>query len=895
MSIINYPPQIEKKLSAFVYDGGDVTIINIPYLLNKAISFASFNKMAVSIKTTTTGTVKWTGETNECKMYSNVFHSYYASFTIPKTDFTPTPGNYYKIQIAFRNGTDQSNWSSVGIIKCIYTPTLTIDSLVYEVDNINPNIFIGLYENLDSTEKVYSYNFTIYDDKNKLYETSNDIIHNGTNDEILIGVGIRSTLQWKPIKELKPYVRYKIALSITTINGYSKTTAPYVVKAVNTVDANIPAKLLAVPDYDNGCISLSLIKNDNLDKEQAFSGSFIISRYSENLDSWNEIYRFNMISQKPSDMGILWTDYTVEHGVKYLYALQSYNSNELHSNKMYHVILNPDASGKTYLEYDELGKPFYIMGDFEDMFLTDSTRQLKIRFDPKVSSYKPTILEHKVDTMGGQYPFIFRNGSVNYKEFSISGLLSYLSDEKELFMQGIQPPENSMIRNKTIANSNNVAAAGTLLTSDTFFRERQFKTEVLQWLTNGEPKLFRSAGEGSYIVRLMNVSLSPNDTLGRMLHTFNATAYEIAENNFDNLKKYKLIYLPDSNASVMKFVEINLGEHSIDNVYSPGCNMYNVSIVNASPWSRYSLHFSEIASDIAVTYEIGLTGALHLDTDSYPVSSIRKESGDENNTAILRYGYYDTAIPDNFHNISDITIRDEITQIIGTNYMIDIISEQLEDEKRQVDRFYSLVIKPRKIEKIYFKNDKYYNLLTRNEIDCWIPTTIYQVVSVDNNLIEKEEDAVYYIYGNDSQHIQTAIPPEMRFKLNDMYDIDLSKGNTLTYGQTFISYTQGSYRVECDIGEVQSLHLGSGVYAEMAYNLKEIEYAVEAKDADVIAAKAALKDAQEQWLMYEGKPDATPSERTTAKNIMIHSYSAYISALKAALANNLYKEINYVV
>jgi hypothetical protein len=47
--------------------------------------------------------------------------------------------------------------------------------------------------------------------------------------------------------------------------------------------------------------------------------------------------------------------------------------------------------------------------------------------------------------------------------------------------------------------------------------------------------------------------------------------------------------------------------------------------------------------------------------------------------------------------------------------------------------------------------------------------------------------------------------------------------------------------------------------------------------------------------MYEGKPDATPSERTTAKNIMIHSYSAYISALKAALANNLYKEIDYVV
>jgi hypothetical protein len=39
----------------------------------------------------------------------------------------------------------------------------------------------------------------------------------------------------------------------------------------------------------------------------------------------------------------------------------------------------------------------------------------------------------------------------------------------------------------------------------------------------------------------MNTSLSPNDTLGRMIHTFNATAYEIAENNFTNLVKYGFI------------------------------------------------------------------------------------------------------------------------------------------------------------------------------------------------------------------------------------------------------------------------------------------------------------------------------------------------------------------
>ena len=58
------------------------------------------------------------------------------------------------------------------------------------------------------------------------------------------------------------------------------------------------------------------------------------------------------------------------------------------------------------------------------------------------------------------------------------------------------------------------------LTSNNIAREREFKMKVLSWLTDGKPKLFRSPTEGNFIVRLMNTSLTPNDTLGRMLHTF---------------------------------------------------------------------------------------------------------------------------------------------------------------------------------------------------------------------------------------------------------------------------------------------------------------------------------------------------------------------------------------
>jgi hypothetical protein len=44
------------------------------------------------------------------------------------------------------------------------------------------------------------------------------------------------------------------------------------------------------------------------------------------------------------------------------------------------------------------------------------------------------LLETKVDTLGSKFPYILKNGNTEYKEFTISGLLSYLSDEKEYFI-----------------------------------------------------------------------------------------------------------------------------------------------------------------------------------------------------------------------------------------------------------------------------------------------------------------------------------------------------------------------------------------------------------------------------------------------------------------------------
>lgn len=891
MNLLNYPPQIERKIQAFAYEAGDVIKINVPYVLNKAISLNAFDKMALLVKTATTSQPKWRGETAECKMYSNTSHSYYASFIIPKADFNPVVGNYYKLQLAFVNATTQSNWSTVGIAKCTSIPQLSINSLINEIDNTNPEVFIGVYENSDAAEKVYSYKFTIYDDAGIEFETSGELIHNGTNDEVIAGVGVRATMEWKPQQALKPYVRYRITLSTTSLNGYHKTTAPYVIKAVSTIDTDIPAKLLATPDYDNGCIHLSLINPNAYEKEKAFSGSFVISRYTKHLNTWDQIYKFTMLAQRPSDMGILWTDYTVEHGGQYLYALQAYNRKGLYSNRLLHVVANLNtSSANKYLETDEFGEPYYVTGDFEDMFLTDSTRQLKVRFNPQVSSYKQTILENKVETMGSKYPFIFRNGQVNYKEFPISGLLSYLTDEKELFMKGIRPIENDMKRRGTPAAAGaesredwlDVPSAGSRLTSENFHRERQFKMEVLEWLNNGEPKLFRSAGEGNCIVRLMNVSLSPNDTLGRMLHTFNTTAYEIADYSFENLNKYGLIYMPETTHTVMKFIEQNIQDNSVYNIFSPGCNMYHVTITNAPPHTKYTLYFNELTDNSAVTYEIGLTGSLYLDHLVQPVTSIKTESGDEAHTAVIRYGYYDTAIPDNFNQIARIDILDEMSMIVDVNYTDNIIDTILTDIRRRVDRFYNITIKPKNLELVYKESGKLYNYYTRELINP-LPVTIYCVVNKNaepNATIITEYQ--YYEGGILKTHNEL---PSYMVKINDEV-IDFSVGNTLTH-IGFIEYTQGAYRISSDMGEIKALHISDGVYAELSYGIKELEYAVEEKDITIINAKKAWQESKDAWLALEKDPEADANERISAYNNITVKYQTYLTELETALENDI--------
>ena len=367
---------------------------------------------------------------------------------------------------------------------------------IQELDNLYQ--YMGIYKQTnadqDASEKIYSYKFDLYQN-DTLIASSGTLIHNNIKDDAID----ESYDLWTINRQTDSLDNYKLYYSITTINGLTATKEYFITNKENLGDALTQYELIANNNFDNGYIDLILYnKNANIE-----NGKYIIMRASsiDNFNTWYKIKELNITNIDSNNINIF-QDFTVEQGIYYKYSIQKIDS---------------------YSKSQKLITPNAIFCDFEDMFLYDGEKLLKIKYNPRVSSFKTVLSESKINTIGSKFPFVFKNGNINYKEFSIAGLISYLMDDKELFLK--QNREN----NSTDLDGINIA------------NERLFKIEVLKWLNNGSIKLFRSPTEGNFIIRLMNVSLQPNDTVGRMLHTFNSTAIEMADFTIENLLNLNLL------------------------------------------------------------------------------------------------------------------------------------------------------------------------------------------------------------------------------------------------------------------------------------------------------------------------------------------------------------------
>ena len=157
---------------------------------------------------------------------------------------------------------------------------------------------------------------------------------------------------------------------------------------------------------------------------------------------------------------------------------------------------------------------------------------------------------------------------MNYKQFSLSGIISSEEDYNRQFLnektdEELKPGFDAyddeignidLVRNDTILESvENPSLNGFHDTypHNNWYWEREFREKAMQWLNDGEPKLFRSMTEGNMIVMLTDISLTPVNNTDRRLYNFTATMYEIGDgNDYDQLVYHKIIIRRDDEAVV---------------------------------------------------------------------------------------------------------------------------------------------------------------------------------------------------------------------------------------------------------------------------------------------------------------------------------------------------------
>lgn len=550
-----YPPTIGRSIPAFYREnnGTGAAKISVPFSMNRAVGENQIKGFSLLIKTIQSNSVIGT-ILNYDTAYS-IKNNMITFFWDNENQLNLIKiGQYLKIQIAYiALDNTVGYYSTIGIIKYTSKPTIYIDGMSNNENNlIFKRSYIGVYKvSSDKSERPYSYQFCLYDNQKNLVETSGWRLHNTEISELGNAYTIDQITDTYTFEAaLIQNQRYYITYSVKTINNLIVTTNYYPCMDMYGGQSILYIDFIVENNFEEGYINVQFKRRDGSDYQddnlsKAVSIAICRADNKDNFESWRVIKKVYFSSYHAA-LNWEYKDFTVEHGVSYKYSFQQYNSKGFYSERV--------VSDEVY-------------ADFEDMFLWDGEKQLKIRFNPKVSSFKTTLLQQKVDTIGNKFPFIFRNGFVEYKEFPIAGLISYWMDNNEMFIDynedlKIQKIDYPLRQKDGIADSLKEKIVAKMPTQNllnyNIYAERVFKNSVLDWLNNGEIKLFRSPNEGNYLVRLINVSLTPEDRVGRMLHSFTSTAYEMADFTYENLINYGFITTNEPEAYEKNYMSIYL-------------------------------------------------------------------------------------------------------------------------------------------------------------------------------------------------------------------------------------------------------------------------------------------------------------------------------------------------
>lgn len=207
--------------------------------------------------------------------------------------------------------------------------------------------------------------------------------------------------------------------------------------------------------------------------------------------------------------------------------------------------------------------------DFEDIHLEgNAIERYRVKHDGAISSFQYTVVESKTDTLGGKYPFIRRNGDTYYRQFPLSGLITHFNEKdypdeylaENIINYASNAPENPkpvedyfnrrikerVADNQPLEDDDTLKEKyddyyylnSTLNGYTDYLLEREYREDVLKFLYENKIRLFRSPTEGNILVKLMNITCSPNEQIKRRVYSFQSTAYEVDDFTLANCVKY---------------------------------------------------------------------------------------------------------------------------------------------------------------------------------------------------------------------------------------------------------------------------------------------------------------------------------------------------------------------
>ena len=468
------------------------------------------------------------------------------------------PGQVYKLQLRIstvqcsmvdvnsqeawlqKNSDYFSEWSTICYIKPIapmvvmQNQGLSTDSFNYN-DSSYENISGSIYSSLDEVEEYYYYYriklYKIVNGSANLLEDSGKIFSNEVSP---------TYYEYYYETELEYNSNYKVNVSYETKNGYIGNTDFYF--RYNQQDQyDGPVQLITVEfgdinssleeEEEEGRIALKLYTASDTPSGSLYR-RYVIRRSDSrsNFKKWFNIKYINFdTAPSASDINnysIIY-DYMIESGIIYQYAIFPIVNNDGDRGPGFKTPLNSISS--------------LIIRNFNYSYLIgEGGQQLKLEFDNAIGSYSVRMVEAKQETIGSKYPYIANSSNVAYQTFPIAGLISFNMDEQNTFLkQGLHDIYGDYSGFYSVYNIKNG------ISQYDYTREREFRKNVLALLQDKKPKLFKSPTEGNIIIRITDVSCTPNQSLSRMIYSFSGTASEIDDNTMDNYIKYGFYYPGD--------------------------------------------------------------------------------------------------------------------------------------------------------------------------------------------------------------------------------------------------------------------------------------------------------------------------------------------------------------